>query len=359
MIEQSPQRFCLDITDDEMEMTWLEDPYQHSRSSFSITNDTSGTILGETDANLMSITKSPNQTITISQTNSSASSDGSFYSASESILDIDNDDTHEHEQDNEASLQISIRSMLGTDFCNDSSNNYAFLEENLSIDESRHLITSTPLTSDAIPTPSIALSPVRSTPPSSPIANMSLDSSPSNEHSNRMTQQTGCPDKFYELLTDREKVKYNAYWQAYHKKLGSNKPMQKMKRPSLGKLLRNPFTGEYDILRIVKIFWNMGIKFATCTVRQPDGYVLVNIATMFLVKAAKFNHLFETYYKQQNYDLRVRRRLYTSDPRIFIGTIFEREMLEYCKSKNIQFDEHGLPPERDYRRPERRLINPL
>lgn len=231
-------------------------------------------------------------------------------------------------------------------------------------------LTSTPLGSTPLP-PLLSQSPVRCpTPPPTPHGPASLVNQSScaitrsiydfelhSSYSDRFEDNP--PDRDYNLLTIEEKLQYNAFWHAYYLGKGLSVPIGKILRPRWQRLERDPSTGDFHILRIIKIYWNMGTKYASCIVEQPGGCVLMNIATIFLVKAGKYSKLFESYFKQQYKDLTSRRMYYRSDPRLFVGTIFEEEMKQFCRTKNVQFDEDGNPPERVYRKCELRLKNPL
>lgn len=167
-------------------------------------------------------------------------------------------------------------------------------------------------------------------------------------------------DNCYHLLTIDEKVNYLAYWNAYFKKRGCEITTgTKYLRPSLSNLERDGVTKLYEMVRIVKIYWSSRRKFAVCLIRQPDGYVLVNILTKHLLESKYYTAHIDTYFRSKDNNQLNMKFLYAKDPTLFIGTSFEKDMISYCKSKGLQFNDDGLPIGRTYTSHENEQENPL
>lgn len=167
-------------------------------------------------------------------------------------------------------------------------------------------------------------------------------------------------DKCYKMLSSVEKEMFDLYWEEYSQNKAINRSNGSIRRPKLSQLCKDSRTNRYEILRIVNIHMERNAQIASCLIEQPRGYVLVSILTKHLIEAKRFSKEIDHFYRNIKYfPKQDRHKCYTDNPRLFLDTIFEGEMMHHGKKIGWRFDEDGLPPEKRYSRYERTSINYL
>lgn len=161
-------------------------------------------------------------------------------------------------------------------------------------------------------------------------------------------------DEHYGKLTNEEKKSYQAFRIWFEEFC----PKRKGRRPFFTDLSRDPKTNNHEIKRIIHVSWVSGIKTAICLVDQPVGNAIVSVALCHLMNENRFHSQIDSYFKR--YVSPARRIFrYRTDPRLFVGTSYQKEMLEYCARNNVELDRSGLPFDRKYSDKEMRSTNPF